>query len=249
MNAGPDARRWLTSPALFGSLIFAALGAATGPTKPVREGDLIRFGLVTVDPIRRTASVPARLEMTRGLLEYVLVADYGKTHESLLITEASAYDLQAALLLLNLRPTGTNFVGGTNSATRVPRSNAVDLEAEWFTDGQRTLRPIHELIALAGRGAGDATATATGIGTGHSPTGHLAPGPWRFGGSFLSPEGFAAHFEGSHVALIHDPAAIIGNPRPDADDDDIHVPVTERLPTNGTPVTLHFKPHSPDRSR
>jgi hypothetical protein len=233
MNAAPGIRRCLGL--LLGSLVLPILGAAPGPTKPVREGDMIRFGRVTVNPITRTVSVPGRLEMTRGLLEYLLVTDYGKTHESLLITEASAYDLHAALLLLNVRAAGTNLVA--NSAARVPAASALDLEAEWVADGRRNLRPIHELVALAE--AGDR----------HSPTGHLAPGPWIFLGSFLSPEGFAAHFEGSLVTLIHDPTAIVGNPRPEAADDDIHVPETGRLPTNGTPVTLHFRPHPPARSR
>ena len=237
MNTVPGALRCRAI--LLGALSFSVLEAASGPTKPVREGDLVRFGLVTVNPITRTVSVPGRLEMTRGVLEYVLVTDYGKTHESLLVTEASAYDLHAALLLLNLRAAGTNLI--PNSAAQVPAASALDLQAEWFADGRRTLRPVHELVALAEAG--------TGTGIGHSPTGHLAPGPWIFTGSFLSPEGFAAHFEGSHVALIHDPAAIVGNPRPDATDDEIHVPETGRLPTNGTPVTLHFKPHSPDRPR
>ncbi len=201
--------------------------AAAAPSQPVRDGQLIRFGLVSVDPQARTASLPGRVNMSRGVLEYALVTDYGKTHESLFVTDAEPADLQAALLLLGAKPSGPASLA-TNKPPSARPEHLVGIDATWDHAGTRTRYALHELVDLA-------TADST-----HSVTGHLAPGRWLFNGSMITTEGFAAHFEGSVIALIRDPSAVLNNPRPDLDDDDIHVPASGRVPTNGTPVDIRF---------
>ena len=58
-----------------------------------------RVGLVTVDKEAGTLAFPAEVNMAQGLLEYLLVRQGGKTHESLLRTTADPYDIQLACLL------------------------------------------------------------------------------------------------------------------------------------------------------
>ena len=48
--------------------------------------------------------VPATMNMTEGILEYALVHENGKTHESLLRTKVSPTELNVALLLCNYEP-------------------------------------------------------------------------------------------------------------------------------------------------
>ena len=44
--------------------------------------------------------------MTDGMLEYLIVTEMGKTHESLLSTKIEPYDIQVAMLLLGIEPAG-----------------------------------------------------------------------------------------------------------------------------------------------
>lgn len=235
-------RAILRTMALAAALVSLPGLAADGPSPPVREGETIRLGLVRVDPRARTVRLPAKFQITQGILEYLLVADYGKTHESLLVTEASAYDLQSALLLLHARPLGTNATANAHSTAprgpgpiSVPAASRIEAHAEWTRNDQLIRRPLHELVALA-----DTNPNLT-------HTGKLSAGPWMFTGSFVSAEGFSAHFEGSYIALIEDPSAILGNPRRDRFDDDIHVACPDLLPTNGSPVTLELTVARPTR--
>ncbi len=208
---------------------------ATPASPPTRDGQRIRFGLVVADPALRTVSFPARVLMTNGLLEYAVVTDYGKTHESLLVTDALPMDVQAALLLLRARPSGTNAL--LASPVTFPPGSAIDLSVQLPTPaGTPTNIPLHSLLALSSDGPNGAI------------TGAPTPGPWIFNGSCITPEGFGAHFDGSIIALIHDPIAILNNPGPDRHDDDIHVPNAARLPPPGTPVQVQLTlPPQPPR--
>ncbi|MGE3311973.1 MAG: YdjY domain-containing protein [Limisphaerales bacterium] len=205
-----------------------ALAADPPPrtSPPVRDGDRIRFGEVSVHPPTRTVSFPASVQMTNGLLEYAVVTEYGKTHESLLMTTALPIDIQAALVLLRAQPTGTN---GLRSPIReVPPRSAIGVTVAW-TNAETPFRvPLNQLVALTTGGPQGAI------------TGSLRAGPWIFNGSMFTPEGFGAHFDGSIVALIHDPIAILNNPGPDRDDDEIHVPAPGRLPRLGTSATVEL---------
>lgn len=227
--------------------IFVAIGlgflstavTAAPPTPPGRlpppatvPPATVRLGLVDIDPGRRTITIPARIHQTNGVLEYVLVADYGKTHESLLVTDAAAQDVQAALLLLRAHPSGTNAV----FCPILPPlgASAVHLALRWPATNPVMRLPLADAIRLASPGGAPGETTSS-----LSITGRLHPGPWLFNGSTFSPEGFVAHFEGSLISLIRDPGAILNNPGPDRDDDDIHVPAPG-LPPYGTPVLMEL---------
>ncbi len=210
-------------------------GNQPAESMPQEQEHLIRFGKVEVDPHRRTVSVPARLHMTNGILEYVLVTEYGKAHESLLLTECRAVELQSALLLLHARPTGA--AGLSLAADHLPSSSLVHVSVTWTgPDGTPVERPVHELILLESGRHPDASEPAHAV--------PMPPGPWLFNGSGFSVEGFMAHFEGSLVSLITDPAAIINNPHPDREDDEIHIPAPARLPPLGTEVRLVLQPEA-----
>lgn len=207
---------------------LGALGTPGSPTNVDTPGVDVaspRFGLVEVDPVGRRVLLPARVNQTSGIVEYALVTDYGKTHESVFVTEARAIDLQSALLLLNARPAGTNGLGLAESPLARSARSLVNATVRWEAGERTVARPLEDLVALT-----------AGIGGG--VTGRLASGPWLFNGSRFSAEGFVAHYEGSLISLIRDSGAILNSARPDQDNDDIHVPAAERLPALGTPVTM-----------
>lgn len=215
----------LTTIALGAGLALAAAAADPVGSCLTVGPDGIRFGLVRVDAGARTVSFPAHVNMTNGILEYAVVTDYGKVHESLLFTEARPVDLQSALLLLNARPVGTN--GLDLPPDRQPEASRVTLRVLWDAQGRRVDRALSDMIRLTDGPHG-------------AVTGALAPGPWLFNGSMISAEGFAAHFEGSLVSLIRDPVAIVNNPQPSRDDDEIHAPAPDRVPPVGTAVTVEI---------
>ncbi|MBL9129145.1 MAG: hypothetical protein JNL97_15960 [Verrucomicrobiales bacterium] len=156
------------------------------------------------------------------------MTDYGKTHESLLVTEALPMDIQAALLLLRGRPSGTNAL--TRTGLDVPREARVFPELRWKADdGTPRSIPFGRLFSITTGGADGAA------------TGSLKSGPWVFTGSLVTQEGFGAHFEGSIVALITDPIAIVNNPGADREDDEVHVPNPETVPPVGTDVAVELR--------
>ncbi len=65
---------------------------------------LYRVGDVTVDAKLDTVVFPAKVNQLVGLIEYALVTEKGKIHESFLSTKASPSDIHGALLLLGAEP-------------------------------------------------------------------------------------------------------------------------------------------------
>lgn len=66
----------------------------------------------------------------------------------------------------------------------------------------------------------------------------LESGAWRYTGSEFFDGKFLAQTEGSMIALMHDPAALVNNPRRGSDRDDLWEPNAEVLPAVGTPVEV-----------
>ncbi len=220
----PRARPWLLL------LLLSVPGSAgwspaadTNATSFRVDSKGVHFGKVDVAVASRSVSFPAKINMTNGLVEYAVVTEYGKAHESILTTDADARDLQSALLLLNGKPGGTNALILPPGAP--PPASAIDITLRWSEGGRKVVRPLHECVALISGEDG-------------TVTGALKGGPWLFNGSMFTAEGFAAYFEGSLVSLILDPVAIINNPHPDRADDEIHVPTPNRLPPLGAPVQV-----------
>ena len=73
------------------------------PTKAIEPlgGTRYRLGLMEFDKASRIITLPATVNMTKGLLEYVLVHESGKVHESLFSTKVKPAEFNVALLLLN----------------------------------------------------------------------------------------------------------------------------------------------------
>lgn len=99
---------------------------AASATNAASSG-VLQFGLVTVSPSQRIVSFPAVVNMVAGPMEYLVVHQNGKLHESILATEAQPGQIHAAALLLhrstNLPPVEIRVIHGakTNQAAAVIR--------------------------------------------------------------------------------------------------------------------------------
>jgi hypothetical protein len=199
--------------------IESAVPAAV-PTLPLRKtsaGDF-QIGAVTFNVERREIWFPAQLNMTSGLIEYAVVGNEGKLHESLLRTEARPYHIHLAMLWLS--PTN-------RAAVSVPASNAppasIAIRVSWKKQGRARETALEDWIQKK---------------TSRRPLGR---GPWKYQGSRISEGVFVAERDQSIIAIIDDLDALVGNPRAENDNDDIwYAHPVAKLP-EGTPVTVHLK--------
>lgn len=174
------------------------------------------IGSVRIDTKERTIAFPSLVNLREGNIEYLIVTTTGKTHESLLRTEARPHHLQVALLLLGLK--GADGRTLPEDPQKELPGDKVQIELNW-TVGTKRHRTSAEDFVL------------------NRKAGRKAPrGPWIFTGSRFRDDGFAAELDGSIVSLITDADALINNPRPGREDDDNWLVRANGLPPLNTPV-------------
>lgn len=179
----------------------------------------LRAGLVEIDQLTRSIRFPATTQMTRGTIEYAVVARTGKVHESLFSTDASPRDIHMAMLLLGTRP--SPCVLAPDRTLKIPEEAAVRISVEWNMNGSLRKEALPALLAAPPE---------------RSATNPAAP--WLYNGSRFNQAGFAAITEGSIISLIADDMALVNNPMADRSDDEVHQPRESSLPAAGTPVTV-----------
>ncbi|MES2708850.1 MAG: YdjY domain-containing protein [Verrucomicrobiota bacterium] len=210
-------------------------GAAPDPAKAIKRLDGSRYELngIVFDKKTRAITLPAKLNMTDGLLEYALVHESGKVHESLLSTAVSPFDLNIVLLLLNYEA-GTGFFDVSDKAAgavpvkdpQIAPASQVNVTLDWkAADGASKSARLETLLLNL-----DKKATVT-------------DGPFTYTGSMVMDDGaFMAMDTGSILALYVDAAALINNPREGNGNDDIWIPDKTKIPEKDTAVTVTLLP-------
>jgi hypothetical protein len=195
-----------------------SLQLTNAPFKRVAPG-VFELGKVRLDKQQRTVQFPAAINMAEGLLEYAVVAMNGKLHESLLMTEADPVHIHLAMLLLGAKGE-TNPPATSTTAPPVIAGDKVNVWVDWKWHGtERRVRIEQMIYNLETR----------------SP---VSRGPWTYNGSRVVEGTYLAHRDGSIVALITDPDALINNPRPGRDNDQIWFVNTDAVPRADTPVQV-----------
>ena len=215
----------------FPLLLAATLAYAQAPAPPAaptlppdaeRIGeDRYRVGKVTVDLAAKTATCAGKINMPRGMIEYLAVAPLGKRHESVLLLDVRPLHLQVGLILLGLEPKGGLTFQGDPAQ---PKGSPVNVSVSWKRGGRTVRVPAEDLVWAID---------------------HKRPmerGAWVFSGSAVEKGVLLADAERSLIATFHDPAAIVNNILPGGSDDTLYK-VNERIaPPYGTPVTVTFAP-------
>lgn len=217
---------------LFPLVCFAALPPESTPPSADRPivkplgNSVYQLGAILLNTETKRLSFPAQVNQTNQVLEYALVSDYGKTHESLLSTSVSPKELQVALLLMGLKASET--LGDTNRPIRTRRNAWLRI----YVDGESSgVQFSNRLESWIGIGTKDSDKLLSG----------LMNSNWVYTGSIIDHGKFVAQEEGSIVTLIRDPAAMISNPAPDREDDDIHYVNASVVPPKKTPVRVTFE--------
>ena len=149
--------------------------------------NLYRVGDVTIDSKLQVAAFPAKVNQIIGLIEYALVTDSGKIHESFLSTKIKPRDVHAAMLLLGVK---------------TPRN--VSVEIAWQVDGKWTRKSITSCIAqypleVASEQENKETDKSF----------ELKPSSWTWTGSRVRPSGIlTADESGSILSLQPDSDAL-----------------------------------------
>ena len=203
---------------------------AAGTGGPEGSSNRFTIGKISVDKRARTVRFPGTVNMAEGLLEYLLVTDQGKTHESLLATAVSPYQLNIAMLLLGARQTPEiadlppeQITASTLKSAPELKGDSVDILVSWKDGGDPRQVRAEEWID-------DRMAKAP-----------MTTGPWTYTGSAIYQKRFLAQAEGSVVALVTDPAALINNPRDGNRDDTNWRARSGKVPAAGTPVEITFQ--------
>jgi hypothetical protein len=164
--------------------------------------DLFELGTITLDQKAKNVKIPGRINMTKGILEYLAVMDKrGKLHESVLALDVQPSFMQLALILLGLEP---GELAPGDPVTRKPPTLTkpgapVLLWVEWNKDGKTERIPADSLLF-------------------NRETQKAGETVWHFTGSFFNRGAFAADVTGSLIATWPDFRAIInasaqaGNP-------------------------------------
>ena len=195
-------------------------GGPAAPFLPVDTEDLVRLGSVQVDRLNRSVIARGRINLGQGLVELLACGPEGKTHESVLVLEADPVDLNAALLLLGLKPGRPPRAPGKGA----PEGPPVAVWVEWEAEGSP--RRVRGETLILNRRSGEV----------------LPPTPWTYTGAVGEDGNLLAAREQSLVATFWDPSAVLNLPLPCGMDDEILFAHADALPPRGTPVTVRLHP-------
>jgi hypothetical protein len=220
--------------AQFGPHPPAAENARAKPVVETLDQTRLRIGGVTLDRKTREIRFPAKVNMRDGLLEFLIVHEQGKIHESLLATSISPTHLNLAFKLLRypaspeLYPLPGLPGDGFPDVDAATRAGArVDIELEWREpqSGTTWRLPANDWIQHAVK------------------TTAMPPGPWVYGGSSIEDGIYMPENTGDIAAIYITNSAIINYPGADNRDDTVWLPYPKRVPEIGTDVTVIISPH------
>jgi hypothetical protein len=214
-----------------GGLLLCTVGCTTvPPLPPLTEQELaflkqiggtvtpeenLQIGQVTVLRRERQVSFPATVNMTDGELEVLICTETGRRHESLLVCNVKALDLQMAMLLLGWEN------GARKAGLPVPQGELLGIDVQ-PPDGKRV--PIEHWLFNK-----------------KTDQVHDQAGPWVFiGSSFNHAGACSAEIDGNIVNLWSFGGTIMDNPGESGDNDDWFNVAAETVPPFATPATVFF---------
>jgi hypothetical protein len=211
---------------LVGSVMkIALLAEKTSEFPPVKktESGLYQFGGILIDKEKKSFSFPAVCNQTSGLVEYALVHQNGKTHESLMRTEISPRMIHACLLLLKEKPEYQFFAYLEKNSTKISQARGIDIVVEWEQNGTLESALIHTMV------------------TNQNDNQELNKHAFVFTGSKVIEGTYLAQMDGSIVAIYHDSRATLNSRDLQSHSDDVWIANEQRMPPVDFPVTIRFQ--------
>ena len=209
--------------------------AAPAPAMREVSPGVYEIGSIHLDKNTNSLSFPCKVQMSDGMIEYLICTPRGSTHESLLVTEVQPTDIHFAMLLLGAKGAGLLAPAPGDAPPdqinaeylrRAPRlkGDSITLTAKWKdAAGKEQSAPVENWVL-------------------NTKTNKPAPrGPWIYTGSMFAEEKFLAQLEGTVASVISNPAALINNPRKGSDDDQVWAVNAKAVPPVETPLEVIIK--------
>jgi len=153
--------------------------------------EVYQVGAVKFDSKKKEISIPAKVNMQRGFVEYALVHSKGKVHESIFATDAEIEDIHTAVLLLTPR----------KSKGVVSSGVAMEVKVEWnLPNGKKKSYLLLDVVNLADEDRKNIS------------TDSLPKNTWRYRNSAMgNRRNLTPGYDGSVIALVRDRVAMINN--------------------------------------
>ncbi|MCI0537090.1 MAG: YdjY domain-containing protein, partial [Verrucomicrobiales bacterium] len=188
----------------------------TNPGPREIEPGVFQLGGVRLDQVKRTIEFSGAVNMTQGPVEYLVVHQTGKVHESVLRTMVEPFHVHLAALLLQRKTPSINTNTGLAAREIVGPGAQIVIRYE-SPDGAKVLIGEELIFNLRRKSA-------------------MTSGPWTYNGSRVIEGTFLAQRDGSIASVITDPDALLNSLRPGRDNDDIWQVNTNCVPPVNTPV-------------
>jgi hypothetical protein len=186
--------------------------------------DKFRFGKVIIDKKNRILEINATSNQRNGLIEYALVHESGKTHESLFRTKVRPQILHACFLLLR-HPQEDRFFENLWSENPIGldfSKSRINTEVEWDHNGSPVICRLEELCFNT------------------KNKNKLKGGAFIFNGSKKIENSYLAEISGSMIAVYADEEAVINSTDHDSNNDDVWIANEKQMPELELPVLLRF---------
>lgn len=183
-----------------------------------------RIGKVILDKKARTVSFPVKVNMRLGVVEYALVTENGKSHESIFTTTASPSHVHLACVLLGMKQ--ASYKDWPKDHTEITSDRGVEIIVTWPTNGPDKVLTLASCISLVDPNLQ------------HEGGSEVAAGTWFYNGSSFRNGTFAANNEGSMISIIADGEALLNGLRVGRENDELHAANKSVLPAAGKTLKM-----------
>ena len=177
-----------------------------------------------LDREKRTIELHAISNQINGLVEYGLVHEGGKIHESLFRTKIRPQIIHAAFLLLKHKPVDGFFenLWSENPQKLTYPDAFVGVDIQWDSNGTQKREPLEDMVINQTNEKG------------------ITPQAIIFTGSKVIEGTYMAEISGSILAVYADEDAILNSSDFDSDNDDVWIANEKTMPPLESPVRIHF---------
>ena len=182
-----------------------------------------QFGPIDIDQDKREFSFPAVCNQTSGLVEYALVHEDGKTHESLFRTKVSPKLIHASLLLLKEKPQPAFFKFVEENSSKLIHMPEIEIMVEWEHNGSNHKTSINSMVLN------------------QTDNRELSESAFVFTGSKVVEGTYLAEMDGSIVAVYHDNRATLNSRDLNSNSDDVWIANESKMPPKNLPVLVRFQ--------
>lgn len=220
-------------------LLSVGASAEESPTQPTAPevknlgGSRHQIGKIVFDSKLKTIEFGAGVEQTEVLVEYLLVNQHGKIHESIFITDILPFNLNVAMKLLGFQESKELLhildedhipTAKLHPATKEQKQHSrFSMSFSWELDGKTVTLPAHKLVKRA-----------------HTKE-TLSPDPWVYSGSTVQNGKYKPDLTGDIFAIFTDAGAVANYSGEGHDDDTLWLANRKVLPPYGTPVRITLK--------